>query len=487
LPGKIAKYSITICALLLVLSAPVFGKGKAEEEAKEDLNPRWVLCISALDVSSLPLLQRLVGDIIVRSLAKSLTDVDHRIRVSEEEMYYKNLAFFLALEDAGKKLAAKRADRDLLVYKGYSAWQYKNELKTADAAIKTLEEEYQKAEEAVMKVSAEPAFLLTEENSKGTFPAPPAAGGEYRYCVTKKADAFVAGVVTEFHGRLVLTIRMYTLYTRSFAYEDSFIFSVDDISLMEEELAGRLAAAISGASPSALSVRAEPADALILVKERFAGQGDTGIQEHAPGPVDVAASAAGYESASTSVDLAAGELTELRFNLHPIPETGFSITYPGGKLPVYQGSLYIGEAPVTITAPRDQFEYIHGETPGGGRTATIFRAGQAGNTVSLPDAVLKGKDPKPLGTARGRFYGSWTAFWITLPVAFLLTGVANSYMYAYQYWGDPDVGATYEILNNVAIGAWVGFGLSAGYAVFRMVWYNRTASKSVPKMAKNGK
>jgi hypothetical protein len=487
LSGKIVKNSITILALFLTVSAPVFGKGKAEEAEMDPLNPQWVLSISALDVSSLPPSRRVVGDIIVRSLVKSLTGVDHRVRVSEEYSYYKDLAFFLALEEAGKKLAAKRTERDLLLYKGYPSRQYKTELKTANEAIKKLEEEYQKAEAAVMKVSVEPVFQLTEENTKGTFPASPAAGGEYRYCVTKKADAFVSGEISEFHGRLVLTIRMYTLYTRSFEYEDSFMFSTDDMNLVQEELAGHLTAAISGASPSALAVTADPESAVILVKETYAGQGDTGIREHAPGPVDVAVSAEGYETASASVDLAAGELTELHFNLRPIPETSFAINFPDGSTSVYQDSLYIGDAPVTITAPLNQFQYIHGETPAGAATATIFRAGQAGNAVNLPAAVPKGKDPKPLGTARRGFYISWAVFWITLPTAFILTGVANSYKYSYQYGRDPEVGRTAEVLNNVSIGAWVGFGLSAGYSLFRMIWYNRTASKSVPKMAKDGK
>jgi hypothetical protein len=282
---------------------------------------------------------------------------------------------------------------------------------------------------------------------------------------------------------------MYTLYTRSFAYEDSFIFSTDDLSLIEEELAGHLVAAISGAPPAALSVKTDPESAVILVKENYAGQGDTGIQEHAPGPVEVTAFAEGYDSASVEVDLAAGELTELQFKLHPIPETGFDINYPYGSTSVYQGSLYIGDAPVSIRSPLNQFEYIHGETPMGASTALIFRAGQTGNAVTLPEAIPKGKDPKPLGTARSRFYGGWTAFWITLPVAFILTGVAHTYknVDVYMNHTNAEVGKTYDVLNNISIGAWVGFGLTAGYSVFRMIWYNHTATKSVPKMVINGK
>jgi hypothetical protein len=471
---------------LLVLSAPLFGKGKVEEEEKKDLNSQWVLCISAFDVTVLPPPQRVVGDIMIRSLVKSLTDVDHRIRVSEEYSYYKDLAFFIALEDAGKKLAAKKAERDLLLYKGYPSQRYKNELKTANAAVKTMEEEYQKAEEAVMKISVEPVFQLTQENTEGTFPDPPAAGGEYRYCINKKADAFISGEMSEFHGRLVLTIRMYTLYTRSFEYEDSFIFSTDDMNIVKEEIAGRLTAAISGAAPAALSVTADPENAIIMVKESYAGQGDTGIQEHAPGPVDVVAFAEGYESASASVDLAAGELTELQFKLHPIPNADFDIVFPYGRTSVYQGSLYIGEAPLSITAPWNQFEYIHGETPMGDTTAVIFLAGQTGSAVTLPPAVPKGKDPTPLRSARRKFYGAWTAFWISLPVAFILTGVANTYKNVdiYMNHTNADVGKTYDILHKVSIGAWGGFGAVVSYSLFRIIWYNHTASKSVPKVAK---
>jgi hypothetical protein len=373
----------------------------------------------------------------------------------------------------------------LLIYKGYPQWRYKSELKTVNGAIQKLEEEYQTAEEAVLKVSAEPVFQLTTENTGGTFPAPPAKNGEYRYCANKKADAFVSGEISEFHGRLFLRIRMYTLYTRSFEYEDSFIFSTDDMGLVEEEMTGHLTAAISGASPSAISVKADPESAVILVKETYAGQGDTGIREHAPGPMDVTVFADGYTAASVSVDLAPGELTELQFKLAPVPETSFDISFPYGRdVSVYQGSLYIGETPLTITAPLNQFEYIHGETPAGDSTSMIFRAGQTGNVVNLPAAVPRGRDPKPLGTARRKFYGAWTGFWMPLPVAFMLSGATTAYENAYAVSGDPETGSAYQTLNVASTGAWIAVGAVASWSIYRMIRYGHTASKSAPRMAK---
>jgi hypothetical protein len=423
---------------------------------------------------------------LLRNLVSSLAALHHRVRVSEEYYYYRDLAYIRALEDAGKKLAAKRTERDMLAYRGYPDWRYRSEVKTIDAAIQILTEDYTKAEEAAIDIAVEPEFAFTEENVRGNFPPPPAAGGEYQFCVSQKADAFVAGSISEFHGRLYITMRMYTLYTRSFEYEDTYIFSTDDLLMMEEEMAGRLIAAISGASPAAVSVTAEPPDAVILVRESFAGQGSTGVREHAPGPLDVAVFADGHEPMGASVDLAMGELVEMDFKLKPTPETSFEIDFPshGGSL-VYQGSLYMGQTPLTITAPLNQFEYIHAETPGGEASSVVFRAGQTGDVVVMPPVIPRGRDPKPLGTARSRLYGGWTAFWIALPAAFMMSGIASTYKNAYEYTRynnpDPDLVKTYTALGAVSTGLWIGFGVTAAYSVYRMFRYGHTASRDAPR------
>jgi hypothetical protein len=485
LPGKTIKCSVIVPALLLACSLPLFGKGKTEEDPGEILNPKWVISITAFDTSALNPAQRVVGDMLIRYLVSSLKALHHRVRVSKEYFYYKDLAYIRALEDAGKKLAAKRTERDMLVYRGYPEWRYRSELKTVNATIKTLEEDYKKAEEAAINIAAEPEFALTEENALGNFPLPPAAGGEYQFCVSQKADAFVSGGISEFHGRLYIAIRMYTLYTRSFEYEDTYIFSTDDLLIMEEEMASRLIAAISGASPAAVSITAEPDDAPSLDKESCAGQGSPGVREHAPGPLDVAVFADGHEPMGSSVDLAMGELVEMEFKLQPTPETSFEIDFPSheGSL-VYQGSLYRGQTPLTITAPRNQFEYIHAETPGGDTSSVVFRAGQTGDVVTMPNVIPRGRDPKPLATARRKLYGGWTAFWIVLPAAFMVSGFASAYKNAYAYAGDPEVGKTAAAIDPVSTGLWIGFGGVAAYSVYRMIRYSHTASRDAPKMAK---
>jgi hypothetical protein len=250
-------------------------------------------------------------------------------------------------------------------------------------------------------------------------------------------------------------------------------------------MTGRLVAAISGASPAAVSITADPADAVILVRESFAGQGSTGVREHAPGPLDVAVFAEGYEPAGASVDLAMGELIDMEFKLQPLPETSFDIDFPShAGSPVYQGSLYMGQTPLTITAPLNQFEYIHAETPGGGESSVVFRAGQTGSVVSLPNVIPQGRDPKPLGTARQKFYGGWTAFWVALPLAFMVSGFAATYQNVYAYAGNPEMGSAYNTLNTVSTGLWIGFGVTAAYAIYRMARYGHTASRDAPRTVK---
>ncbi|MDR2029597.1 MAG: hypothetical protein LBP93_08690, partial [Treponema sp.] len=318
MPGiiPIPKSWLLLGGLFLVFSSPLYPRGKTETtEEKQALNSEWVLCVTAFDVSGLSPSQRIMGDVLVRNLVNSLGTVDRRIRVSREYAYYEDTAWFKARSEAVKQLAAKRKERDLLLYQGNAEWKYQKELKALDEKIKPLEEEVKKAETDEPLITAEPDFRFTAANISGTFPAPPQPGGEYRFCSTQQADAFLTGAVSEFHGRIFLSLKMYVVYTRAYEYEDSVIFSSEDINGAVEELAGHLVAAVSGAPPAAIAVTAKPDNAVVLLKESFAGRGETGIIEHPPGPVEVEVFADEHEAVSVPLDLHSGELAELYINL----------------------------------------------------------------------------------------------------------------------------------------------------------------------------
>jgi hypothetical protein len=475
------KVKVLVVFILFCSFSSIFAFGKKEtEEKKEPLNPEWILSITSFDVNELPASQKLVGDVLTRNLVVALNKLSKHIRVSEEYTYYYEYARTVSLTSAGKSLEARRSDRDQLIFKGEANWQYKNQLKTADTAVETLEENYRKAETDTPEIVVEPVFKLTEGNNTGTFPAPPLEGGEYLFCKNQKADAFLSGKVAEFHGRIYLSLRLYTLYTRSFIYEDELFFSSEDTNQVVDEISGRLAAAVSGVPPAALSVKVDNEDAVILIKNSFAGRGETGVMEHPPETVDVTVFANEYQPASATVDLASGELTELRFDLRPLPLTSLDIEVDETPSPLYRGALYIGESPLTLRSPINSFEYLHTETPRGSTGAAVFRVGQTGNPIYMETIPALDPDAKPLNKARRQYYGAWTRFWISLPAAFLMNGVVSGYRDAYAVHGSDVFAEKYDLYNGVSIGLWVAFGVIAGESLYRIIRYNHTASKSVP-------
>jgi hypothetical protein len=466
----------------------LFARGKTqsgtETESGSPHNAEWVLCITGFDVSELSPSLRVIGDILTRNLVVSLSNMNRHIRVSGEYTYYYQYTRTTSLTAAGKSLEAKRAERDQLLFKGGSDWQYRNQLKTLDSEIKALEEKYSKTETDPLNIADDPAFKLTEENKNGTFPAPPQAGGEYFFCRTQNVDAYVEGKFSEFHGRVYLNIKLYTLHTRSFVYEDELLFSTEDTNQAVEELSGRLVAAVSGAPPAAISVKADNEDAVILLKNSFAGRGETGVLEYPPETVDVTVFAGAHRPETAQVELQSGELTELEFNLYPLPQAPFDIDVDAAGSSVYQGALYVGESPLTLGAPLNNYEYFHAETPRGAAGAVIFRAGQLENPVYIQTRPVPGPDAKPLGKARRQYYGAWLRFWIALPLAVLMNGLTGSYQDAYQLYGNSVFQDNYRIYNGIRIGIWVAFGAVAVDSLIRIFRYTYTASRSIPRELK---
>jgi hypothetical protein len=465
-------------ALLLIAAAPVYSKAKAAEEPLPPINTEWVLCVTAFDVSALPLSNRIAGETMVKALVDALDPVNRRVRVSREYAYYADYARAKALAEAAKALAAKREERDLLLYQGNPSWKYRKEIKAADEAVVELEAAYQKADQ-IPPIEGEPEFKLAEGNAGGSFPSPPEPGNEYRFCRDQKADAFLAGTVSEYYGRILISLKLYTLFTRSFQYEDSIVFSLEDMHTAVNELAGRLMAAVSGRAPAAITVKAAPAHAAVIIGDSFAGRGGTVIIERPPEPVELRVFAEDYRTFSGEVELYPGELTEIYINLTPIARAALTVSAPGdSSAAVYRGALYAGEAPLTLDIEEGRYEYIsvEGFT---GSAAMVFQGVDG-------DAVFELRKPggRQVERMRRRFYGAWGRFWVALPAAILINGIAATYTDAYNYGGDPGI---YDEANNfryISIAAWTIFGCTVAESVYRAFRYLRSSSEGVTQMGR---
>lgn len=465
----------------LPLGEGLFAFGKKEIPAADPLNAEWTLCITAFDVSALPATRQIMGDAVARNLAASLQKLDFRIRGDEEYAYYRDYAWAGNRSKAAKALETKRADRDLLIYKGDRSWKYKKDLKAADKAILLLEEDMASADATVPVVEKQPALKLTSGNVSGTFPNPPKEGDEYRFCADQqKADAFLAGSLFEYHERIYLSIKMYTLFTGSYSFEDFVLFSSVDFEIAVEEIYARLAAVVSGTVPSGILVHAAPLDAMILIDDSYAGSGETEVLTRSPGHAEIALRADNHIGISMPLELNAGELTELFFTLTPLGRSAFGVDVPGSPgSRVFLGGLYVGETPLAMDMPTADFAYISVETQEGEVGSAVYkdnalvrgsaqfvRMDGAGGNAIFSTSVPVSPDDKRVNRSRRGFYGAYGAFWVILPAALIIGGIAGSYVSAYNYGSSTNAYSDYSAREDAYNRAITGRNVSVGSTVF---------------------
>jgi hypothetical protein len=480
------------CFLLIPFSwlvcGQVQGLGKTDAgEPPPTQNKEWVLSVTALDVSSLPDSQQLLGEVMTRNLVEALKKVDHRIRPAEEYLYYTHYAWSKSQAAAAKTLVAKREERDKLLFGGDPPWKYRKTLKTLEQDIQKLEEALDKAEAEVPLIAERPVFKFSDDTVKGIFPLPPKPGGEYRFCVSQKADAFLAGTIAAFHGRLYIRVKLYTLYTGSFQYEDSSIFSSEDMVQAVDELANRLVAVVSEAPPASLLVHTKPEDAILLVDGSFAGRGEVGPREYPPGSVEIESFADTYKPLSMSLDLTEGELAELYINLQPLSQRSLTIAVPG-EAKVYQGALYRGETPLPVEIPLPALEHFQVETPEGKVASVIIQEQEQAKTspasLTLNPKPSHSAEEQRVDKSRRRLYSAYGRFWIALPVAFVVYGIATAHISAYNRTGNPDLYDGALSRYYISMGINIAAGVALAETFYRIFRYIRTSGEGAAFLVK---
>jgi len=477
-----------LCSLLTAHCSLVFAKGKTDIEEQKPINNEWLLCVTQFDYSMLQSSQRVAGNVITRSLVNTLNSVSYRLRISPEYAYYEGYAWWQAVNAAAKALSQKQDERALLLYRGDPDWRYRMNIKKIDADIEKLKEALAKKEAEKPLVNNEPLFNLVQANVNGNFPSPPKPGGERRFCQSQKADAFLTGSIREFHGRFYVTLKLYVLYANAYVYEDDIIFSPDDSGDAVDEISGRLTAALSGNKPAVIAVNADPPDAQVLINRNFAGRGSVEARERPPGWVTVAVTAEGYTPELAETELAGGEMTEIDVTLSPVLYSDAQISAPGAfGVSLYQGALYVGEAPYNLRIPVGDLGYVTAEARNGQTAKIVFPApGIPGESF---DFSLKLKQPsqqgqKRVNKARGRYYWSWGATWIAAILAWGANGMYSSYGDVISHSSSQrfyDEGRTWYYLYN---GSMILLGATAAYNIFELVRYLRTSTEGATPIIK---
>jgi hypothetical protein len=478
-------------SLFIAHCSLLFASGKKDSDELKYLNDEWVLCVTAFDQSLLTPGRQLAGNVLTRELVDKLYSVSYRLRISPEYAYYESYAWQQEVGTAAKALSNKHNERSQMLYRGDPDWRYRQNIKKIDSDLEKLAADRAEKEAQRPLIHTEPSFKLTPGNLSGTYPAPPESGGERRFCQNQKADAFLTGTIREFHSRYYIQLRLFTLYTNSWAYEDEIIFSLEDSGGAVEEIAARLTAALAGSKPAAVAVTADPPESQILINRNYAGRGTVPARDHPPGNVIIAAAAEGFTPMTVEEKLVAGELSEVAVTLSPLQYADVHIDTAdkagrsvGGS--VYHGALYVGEAPLTLRLPLDQLEYISIERQNERGKGVFTTPDLPSNPLSLS---LKIKIPPPSGQqrvnkARRWYYWAWGGTWITGITAWVTYGMYSSQSSVLSANATDDFRSSTRRLNYISTGAIIAVGVAVGYEIFQMARYMYTATEDVTPIIK---
>jgi hypothetical protein len=298
----------------------------------------------------------------------------------------------------------------------------------------------------------------------------------------------MTGKVIEYHGRIYLSLRFYTLYTRSYVYEDSIIFSPEDLDAAADELSDRLVFVMEGGPQAAIAVKAIPKEAIITIGEDFAGRGETPVLEYPPARMEISVSAPDHQPYTFNYDLAGGEMADFTVNLAPLGTSLFQIDTPNhAESLVYQDSFFVGKTPLVLPLTRSTYQYLTVETAEGQVGATVIPSDEQEGMMEFPIAVHDPLEKGRVEKVRRQFYGAWGRFWIVIPVTMMINGLANSVTTAYARNLDPS-DDQYDLATKFY---WTSIGINVITAavvvesVIRIVVYLYGSSKGEPTIKRS--
>ncbi|MDR3145284.1 MAG: hypothetical protein LBU21_03325 [Treponema sp.] len=493
-------------------AASVFSRGAGEGGAEEAQvrNPVWTLAITAFDTSTLSPANAALAQDIMRDLAGNIGMVSYRLRVSDEYAHYEGQARRADLAAAAQALVNKRNERDRLIFRGEQEWKYRKNLAALEAEIEKLEEDYRNLRDAEILIEWEPEFTLSSQNLEGLFPAPPAEGEEGSFCRSQKLDALIVGSMREYHDRIYVTQKLYVLYVGAYVYEDSILFSSEDSLVALGDFTEGITLAITGMDPAELRISASPPDAQVFLDHAYAGRGEIVNPGRPPGTVILEVFADNHESLTTELALQGGELTEVQVDLRPVERSTLNVTVPGAEgASVYRGSLYMGQAPLSLDFPSGSLEYVFVESPNGEALKAIFpspppdvlppairtspkfslfagffppTSSLEGNSLSLVTRAPYDPQEGRVDRARRGAYWAWGGVWVSAITAWLINGHYNAVVYAYN--NNPTRTEEFynrairlENLNYAGVGL---VGAAVLIDIIQMLRYINTAGKDAP-------
>jgi len=489
----LSKIYAVLLFLLVFSAARLPASARQEEKEAAVSRDEWILCITNIDTSALSAQRRQAGDLILSALSARLNNINFRARVSPEYAYYEEVTWTRDKAAAAKALSDKQNERSAYIYRGEPDWRYKRNIAAIDAEIEKLRANLARIENDPPLINKEPLFKLASVNLNNIFPSAPSDGRERRFCSEQGIDAFLALSITEFHGRFLLDMRLYTIYTNSFSWRDSTLFSHNDMDEALDEIIQRLLIALTGNRSVTVAVRSLPRDALILINSSFAGRGGEITGVYPPGAFIIDASRAEYESLTYQTVVTEGQTLDINLVLNPVL---YGFLEVSSEIPssIYQGALYLGETPLTLRLPLGSMEYIEMESADINKTAAVFQMPASGEAIqSLSFDTIRPLRTGNINNDRNFYYWIYGGTWITGIATWIVynTYMSSNYAIFYNYSSSGTFNNNFNKYNQsmyyATMGTAIAFGAVASYGVYRLVRYIITADRTAAVSVRTGR
>lgn len=500
MPGRIRKSRdkppiVIICIALIILIplstlSALGSQEKVEVETKVEKETS-VVYICAVDTSLLPPEQQIAGRRIVHSILQLVGQTPERTRTTVESALYRDRLWREQKQSAGKALADAWKERDSLIFKGYSKQKYESELQRVQESIRTLQEKQQYLANNPPLVASTATLMLHKDNQNGTFAAIPADGDKNRFCGERGIDLLINGSLKSFYNRWLFSYEVYRFVDDSILFSDSIAFSPEELDTIFNQVASSLYQVLSGSPTGAVKITTDPGLASIFVNNSFQGRGQTPVLEGPPGTLTVEITDSAFYPVEFSLEREAQSLSTATIVLEPIARSALQIIGPEGQqLRLYINGLYGGAAPLNLTLPnkvnqtKDSLKSLYSlqilaEDGSDSETQPLplIISAQPG-TITISEEMITPKPAHPVEKARKQFYGAFGRFWLALPVAFILNGVADTYSNSYTYSGNSDLLSRATTSYYSAQGAWVLSGLFLLESLYRLGSYVYIANTS---------
>jgi hypothetical protein len=207
--------------------------------------------------------------------------------------------------------------------------------------------------------------------------------------------------------------------------------------------------------------------------------------------ITIAVAAEGYSPQTVETELFSGELAEVSVNLSPLLYTNVNVsTVDNTAVYVYQGALYVGEAPLTLRMPIDMLNYVMVESQTAGEARAVFTTPDMPEepfNLTLRPKIMPPPGQKRVNKARTRSYWAWGGVWVTGIAAWLTNGLYTGlFDVAIQNRTEGNVSSA-NTMYYVSTGAVILLGTAVANYLFQMSRYLYTASENVTPIVRQEK